>query len=165
MSARLKLRRSVGEIVSNWLSDWIYAKTHVAIDLSEIRSDEAAQALATTALAAAASVDGEYSESEASEIVSILTHEYGQAATAAVENLEEAVQHLAASGDVDALFAEIRTRMQLPHREQLFALLIRVVGADSRRAGSEWRFLDRAAKQLGLSDNAVTRGFAAARNR
>ncbi len=141
------------------LTNLIYAKTGITINLESLSHDTDTQLMAASLLALAANSDGSFGTEEGVRIVELLGENFDLSEAEALSLLVRAGDELRNRPGLDALIDSLNARLQLPHKEDLLLMILEVVAADGCKEPSELAFFAEVVETLGIPDAVVDRAF------
>lgn len=142
------------------ITDFIYAKTGVSLDLSSLADDPEEQALVASLLALVARSDGEISPDETVRIVALLQDRFHLGPEEAVSLVNRAANEFGASADLQGVIANVNEELSLPHKEELLAIVLHVISADERKDAAEMQLLTTLVRGLEVPDNIMEKVYA-----
>ncbi len=142
------------------LTDLIYSKTGIAIDLTSLASDPEGQALVASLMVLVAKSDGGISRDETVRMVEILQGRFHLGAEEAVNLVNRAASEFRADADLDGVIANINEKLSLPHKEELMSMVLHVIAADDRKDAAEMKLLAVLVDSMNVPDNIMERVYA-----
>lgn len=141
------------------LTDIIYAKTGVTVDLTGLSDDPESQALVTSLLALVARADGGISPDETVRMVELLEQRFKLSAEAAVDIVTRAADEYGVNADLDGLVANINEELSLRQKESLMSMVLHVISADDRKIAAEMSLLSTLVNRLKIPDNIMENAY------
>lgn len=135
------------------LTDIIYAKTGITIDLQSLVSDFEAQALITSLIVLVAKSDGGISPDETVRMVEMLRDRFQLASGEALSLITRAADELSSDTHLDEIMDEIDGGLALPHKEELMLMVLHVIAADDVKDAQEMKLLSVLIEGLKIPDN------------
>lgn len=137
------------------LTDIIYAKTGVTIDLTGLSDDSESQALVTSLMALVARSDGGISPDETMRMVELLEHRFKLSSGSAIDLVNRAAGEYGVNAELDGLVANINEELSLPQKEELMSMVLHVISADDRKIAAEMNLLATLVERLKIPDNVM----------
>lgn len=141
------------------LTDIIYAKTGVTIDLASLSNDPEGQSLVTSLMALVARSDGGISPDETSRMVELLEHRFRISSELAIDLVSRAADEYGENADLDGLVANINEELSLPQKEELMSMVLHVISADDQKIAAEMNLLATLVDRLKIPDNVMEKAY------
>ncbi len=113
------------------LTDLIYAKTGIAIDMPSLATDLHAKKLVAGLNTLVAKSDGGISPDESVRMVELLRQRFPLKAGEALHLITQAAHELSADSHLDEILLEANHTMALPQKEELMLMVLTVIAADN----------------------------------
>jgi uncharacterized tellurite resistance protein B-like protein len=137
------------------LTDLIYAKTGITIDLPSLASDLEAQTLVASLITLVAKSDGGISPDETVRMVEMLRQRFPLEPGEALSLITRAAHELSADSHLDEVLAEINDKLALPHKEELMLMVLHVISADNEKDAGEIKLLATLIEDLKIPDKVM----------
>ena len=124
------------------LTDLIYEKTGISIDLQSLVSDIDAQALIASLITLVAKSDGGISPDENVRMVEMLRRRFLLEPGEALNLITRAADELSADSHLDEILREVNDKLALPHKEELMLMVLHVIAADNQKDAEEMKLLE-----------------------
>ena len=137
------------------LSDLIYAKTGIAIDMPSLATDLDAQTLVAGLITLVAKSDGGISPDESVRMVELLRQRFSLEAGEALNLITRAAHELSADTHLDEILREANDTLALPEKEDLMLMVLHVIAADNEKDAAEMSLLEALTNGLKIPDKIV----------
>lgn len=141
------------------LTDLIYAKTGISIDLHSLVSDRSAQSLIASLMVVIAKSDGGISPDEVARMVEMLREGFQLKSGEALDLVTRSVDEFAEQADLDELLLAVNEELALPHKEELMLMVLQVIAADDRKHAGEMKLLVALIEGLKIPENIMERVY------
>ena len=141
------------------ITDLIYAKTGIAIDLRSLVTDPDAQRLVASLMALVASSDGDMSPDEVARMVEMLRERFHLKTGEALDLVTRVTEELAEYSKLEELLQEVNRELALPHKEELMLMVLDVIAADSQKDAEEMKLLAALIDGLNIPDNIMEKVY------
>lgn len=141
------------------ITDLIYAKTGIAVDLPSLVNDPDARRLVASLMALVASSDGDMSPYEIARMVEMLRERFHLKTGEALDLVTRATEELVEYSRTDELLEEVNRELALPHKEDLMLMVLGVIAADSQKAAEEIKLLAALIDGLNMPDNIMEKVY------
>jgi len=137
------------------LTDLIYAKTGIAIDMPSLATDLDAQTLIAGLITLVAKSDGGISPDESVRMVELLRRRFSLEAGEALNLITRAAHELSADTHLDEILREANSTLALPQKEELMLMVLNVIAADNEKDAAEMTLLEALIDGLKIPDKVV----------
>ncbi len=137
------------------LTDLIYAKTGITIDLQSLVSDIDAQLLIASLITLVAKSDGGISPDESVRMVEMLRQRFQLNPGEALNLVIRAADELASDAHLDEILDAVNDKLALPHKEDLMLMVLNVIAADNQKDAEEMKLLESLIDGLKIPENVM----------
>jgi len=141
------------------LSDFVYARTGIRINVDSAGADQDSQLLVTTLLVLVANSDGGISPDESIRMVEMLRSRFGIKPGEALDLINRASDELAHHTELEDILKTAAGELSLAHTEDLMLMVLHVISADNRKDAAEMKLLAALIEGLGVSDKTMGRAY------
>jgi uncharacterized tellurite resistance protein B-like protein len=141
------------------ISDVIYEKTGVSLNLDNLSDDPEGQLMTAALLAEAGHSDGGISPDETTRIVELICGRFGVHENEAISLLVNGLEKLAEEGHYETLLSTLNDRFTLEQKEDLLVMALEVVAADGRKEASELQFISVLIDDLSIPEAVVKKAY------
>lgn len=137
------------------LTDLIYAKTGIALDMPSLATDLEAQTLVAGLITLVAKSDGGISPDESVRMVELLRQRFPLEAGEALNLITRAAHELSADTHLDEILREANDTLTLPQKEELMLMVLNVIAADNEKDAAEMTLLEALIDGLKIPDKVM----------
>lgn len=141
------------------LKDFIYAKTGLSTELTDLADDPEGLALVASLLALVARSDGGTSPEETVRMVQMLQDRFHLSSGNAVDLVNRAVHEFGSDSELVGLVENINEELSLEDKEELMTLVLHVISADNRKGAEEMHLLATLIERLNIPDVIMERVY------